>query len=376
MRVCLLSLILSIVLLSVSQLRGQFSASIGDKTLQWSGYVMPFFNARFYDEGETDRDKNRFNLDFAVIKADYMSGKHWHSIVQINLPAIYAIDANDEFLMQATIEWRNRKDNFNVQAGYDKIPFSRGSLTPMMESPFMQRAEMVRGRTFNRRDMGVTLEKNFFNKRLNLYGGVYTGMGPTSIVGDNDDSGKFLYVGRLEAAYPARFRYSEFDTDVSRLPKFALGGSFAYSEKKETTGDEYPILTVDGKKQSFGLDFAFAYGGASFFAEYVAFRITPNDVSQLFSKPTNYYLSQGLCAHINYAFPKWRSVWAIRYDEFNPNDLIVNVDNRQTISMSYVYLLNGTNNCLKIHYFHRLAATDATEPWSLDQIRIGWQIRF
>jgi hypothetical protein len=361
---------------SFARVSAQFSSATGDKTFQWSGYVMPFFNARFYDANETDRDKNRFNLDFAVLKADYMSGKHWHSVIQINLPAIYAIDANDEFLMQATIEWRNRKDNFNIQAGYDKIPFSRGSLTPMMESPFMQRAEMVRGRTFNRRDMGVTLEKNFFNKRLNVYGGMYTGMGPASIVGDNDNSGNFLYAGRVEMAYPARFRYSEFDTDVSRLPKVALGGSFAYSEKSETTGDEYPILTVDGKKQSFGADVAFAYHGLSLFAEYVAFRITPNDPSQLFSKPTNYFLSQGLSAHLNYAFPKWKSVWAVRYDEFNPNDLIVNVDNRETLSLSYVYLLNGTNNCIKIHYFHRLTAQDAAEPWTLDQIRIGWQVRF
>ena len=369
-----LVIFLIIVTAGFYHVKAQFTMVSSDKVLQISGYILPFVNYRFYDATETDRDKNRMNMDFAVIRVDGMSGKHIHYEIQLNMPAIYSADLSDEFLMQSTIEWRTSKDNFNIRAGYDKLPFSRASLNPQTASAFMQRPEVVRGKTFNRRDCGITLEKNFFSKRLNFYGGVYTGQGINSIIGDNDPNGKFLYVGRAEASYPARSRFEELDLHHVQIPNFAIGASAMYSEKSITTGTDYPILTVDGQKFAYEVDASFSYKGFALLGEYVVYRITPNDTGLLFGKPTDYYLASGYYAMANYTARKINSVFALRYDVFNPSDL-VQFDARKTLSIGYDFMMDGFNSVIKLHYFNRLK--DCTiDPWSEDQIRIGWQFKF
>jgi len=353
----------------------QFSIGTFDKNLQISGYVTSFYNHRFYDEAELDKDKNRFNLDFAVLRFQGSDEKRIRYELQVNLPAIYSTDPTDEFLMQATAEYRSKSNDFGFQFGYDKLPFSWASLLPQNQSAFMQRAESIRGKTVNRRDMGITLTKGFLNKRLVFTGGVYTGEGINSITGDNDPNGKLLYAGRVEASYPARYRDEEIDENHTAIPRVKIGADASYTEKTRTTGDDYPILTVDGKKTSYSGDVTASWKGLSAHAELITFRVQPNDTLVLLGKPTDYYLAQGVILQMNYHSTKLRSVFAVRYDEFNPNDLVVG-DNRQTVSLAYNYLIDGMNNVIKVHYFYRLTAENASEPWSENQLRIGWQIMF
>lgn len=355
----------------------QFTVASGDKVMQISGMILPFYNHRFYPDNTDTYQKNRFNMDFAVIRFDGMAKKHLHYEIQLNFPAIYDAEVSDELLMQSTIEWRTRKDNFNVKAGYDKVPFSRSSINPMSKSPFMQRPEMVRGKTFNRRDAGITLEKNFFNKRLNFYGGVYSGMGMASIVGDNDDSGKYLYAGRVEASYPVKPRDTEMDTDHLSLPSFSWGCSLMYSEKSETTGIDYPLLTVDGRKRSYEMDATLMYKGITLMGEFVRYNITPNDRSILFGKPTDYYNANGYYLMSNYYFKKIKTLLAFRYDHFDPSDLLSG-NARNNLSGGLDFCLDGFNSVIKIHYFKRLSDTSISglDPWTDDQLRIGWQLKF
>lgn len=358
-----------------TKVNAQFSISSYNKNLQISGYVVGFYNQRFYDAAETNRDKNRFNLDFAVIRFQVANERRIRCELQVNLPAIYSTDPTDEFLMQATAEYRNRKNNFYVQLGYDKLPFSWASMLPQNESVFMQRAEAVRGKTFNRRDMGLTVTKGFWNKRLKMIGGVYTGEGINSITGDNDPNGKLLYAGRMEFGFPAQYRIEEIDDNQTAIPRCLLGVDGAYTEKSVTTGVDYPILTVDGKKKSYSTDATVSWKGFSAHAEWIQFRIEPNDTTVLLGKPTDYYLAQGVILEGAYYSKRLKSTLALRYDEFNPNDLVLG-DNRQTLSFAYNYLIDGMNNVIKVHYFHRLQAENALQPWSENQLRIGWQIRF
>ena len=369
----LISLI--VLLSSFNALHGQFSIASNNKSLQFSGYIVGFYNQRFYDNDLASKDKNRFNLDFAVISVQGVTSKRVRYDLQVNLPAIYATDASDEFLMQATTEFRNLQNNFSVQVGYDKLPFSWASMLAQNESAFMQRAEVVRGKTFNRRDMGITITKGFLNKRLLLIAGAYTGEGMQSIIGNNDPNGKLLYAGRVEASFPARYRNEEVDMNRTAIPRVCIGADGSYSEKTITTGTDYPMLTVNGKKTSYSGDITASWKGFSAHLETVSFVIHPNDSTVLLGKPTDYYLARGVIAQCNYYSPKLKSIFALRYDEFNPNDLVLG-DNRETVSAAYNYLIDGMNSSIKIHYFHRLQAKDALAAWSEDQIRIGWQVKF
>jgi hypothetical protein len=361
--------------LSTSSANAQSTIATYDRNLQFSGYVVSFYNMRFYDVAEKNRDKNRMNLDFAVFRVQHSNQKGIRSEIQINIPALFSTDPTDEFLMQATAEWRNRKGDGGIQMGYDKLPFSWASILPQNESAFLQRAECIRGKSFNRRDLGVTLWKSFFNRRLTATGGIYTGEGINSITGDNDPNGKYLYAGRMEASYPARYRNEELDMDNSPKPRLLLGGSAMYTEKTVTTGTDYPILTVNGKKISSGADITASWRGFSLHGEWVNFKILPNDSTVLLGKPTHFFRAQGVIAQCAYHIQKIKTTVALRYDEFNPNDLILG-DTRQTASIALNYLFDGMDNVIKVHYFHRLKAENALEPWSENQIRIGWQIRF
>lgn len=359
----------------LNDVSAQFSMASYDKNFQISGYVVGFYNMRFYDANTNDYSKDRFNLDFASIRFQGANERRIRYEMQLNLPAIYAVDATDEFLMQATVEYRNRKNNFAVQAGYDKLPFSWASMLSQSESVFMQRAEAIRGKTFNRRDMGITITKGFWNKRLKAIGGVYTGEGINSITGDNDPNGKFLYVGRVELGFPAQYRIEEVDDNHTAKPRCLLGLDASYAEKTVTTGTDYPILTVDGIKKSYSADASASWKGLAAHAEWITFRIQPNDTQVLLGKPTNYYLAQGVILQATYHSNKLKSIFGVRYDEFNPNDLVLG-DNRETLSLAYNYLFDGMNNSLKVQYFHRLKAENALAVWSENQLRIGWQIRF
>jgi Phosphate-selective porin O and P len=368
-------IIFFLVLSCSIDMAAQFSIATDNKSLQFSGYIVSFYNQRFYDANTTDHSKNRFNLDFAVFQMQGVTANRVRYELQLNFPAIYAVDATDEFLMQATTEYRNKKNNFGIQVGYDKLPFSWASMMPQNESAFMQRAEVVRGKTFNRRDLGVTITQGFLNKRLLLIAGVYTGQGMQSIIGDNDPNGKFLYAGRLEASFPARYRNEEVDMNHTPIPRVCIGADGSYSEKTLTTGTDYPILTVNGTKTSYSGDVTASWRGFSMHLERITFRIQPNDTTVLLGKPTDYYLAQGVIAQCNYYSKKLKSIFALRYDEFNPNDLALG-DNRETVSAAYNYLINGMNSSIKVHYFHRLKAENAAAPWSDDQLRIGWQVKF
>lgn len=346
-----------------------------DRNLQFSGYVVSFYNMRFYDPADMNHAKNRMNLDFAVFDVQHANQKGIRSEIQINIPALFSTDPSDEFLMQATTEWRSRKGNGGIQMGYDKLPFSWASMLPQNESAFLQRAECIKGKTFNRRDLGVTVWKSFFNRRLTATGGVYTGEGINSITGDNDPNGKFLYAGRVEGSFPARYRIEEVELDNTPKPRLMLGACGMYSEKSVTTGTDYPILTVNGKKISTGADITASWHGFSLHGEWVNFKIVPNDSLALLGKPTDYFRAQGVIAQCAYHIKKMKTTVALRYDEFNPNDLILG-DSRQTASIALNYLFDGMDNVLKVHYFYRMKAQNAIQPWSENQIRIGWQIRF
>jgi hypothetical protein len=353
----------------------QHSLYTNNSVVELSGTITTYYNYRFYQSDSKSKDKNRFNLDYAVFRLDGNSNKIWNYQLQLNSAALFDSAASDGFIMEARVGYTNLKDNFSISAGYDKVPFCRASLLSNAESVFMQRPEVARGGAFNRRDVGTTLKYSAFNKKVTITGGVYTGLGGASLSGSNDKSGKLEYALRGELSYPARMRYKEVDLINTPLPHFSLGGGVRYAEKQTTTGigDEY--LTVDGKKTSYSTDFTFCYRGFTFLAEWVEMKMVPNDSALLFRKPTDYFKTGGTILGLTYYVSKVHSVLAVRYDEFNPNDLL-KADTKRTVSFGYNYLFYGQNAVLKIHYFKRIKDPDAAIVFTDDQIRIGFQLTF
>jgi hypothetical protein len=84
-------------------------------------------------------------------------------------------------------------------------------------------------------------------------------------------------------------------------------------------------------------------------------------------------MAGGFLGTISYSNKKLKSIFSLRYDNFNPNDLVKN-NTEETLSFAYAYQINGFNAMVKAQYWYRLS--DRTNPLIQrfdDQFRIGIQ---
>ena len=202
--------------------QAQISISTGEHNIEISARISTFYNHRFLKEGENDRDKNRFRLRDAQLILEGRLKDEWEYEVQVDFADIGSnisgdVDPENPGLMDAFVTYKGL-DVFNIKLGYSKLPYSRSSLTPFPYSTYWQRALIARGDIFSRRDVGVTLYKDYWKKRVNAYAGIYTGLGEFSISGDNDASGNLEFIARVDLSYPAPMKYRQVDYIHTPIP--------------------------------------------------------------------------------------------------------------------------------------------------------------
>jgi hypothetical protein len=281
-----------------------------------------------------------------------------------------SVQDEDNGLMEAHVTYSPLGSGTEIKFGFDKVCYSRSSLTSLYSIPFFSRAEVVSGDFFARRDVGLLITQGFLNDRILLYGGVYTGLGEASLGGDNEASGKLEYIGRVEFSYPSKFRYNDIDDKISQRPMFSVGANARYAEKQTDSGIDYFIKTINGKKSVIGFDSAFQWKGFSFLYEIHKAQLIPNDTMRVSNSGGNYFDAGGYLIQAAYKIRPWRSVFAIRYDELNPNDLLQNDINR-SITYAYMFKIPSSNTSLLINYSERLPFVGTDVPWKRDDLRIG-----
>jgi hypothetical protein len=289
--------------------------------------------------------------------------------------------------MEATVKYKGF-DFLDIEMGYGKVYYSRSSMSPFGFSPYWQRSELVRGSIFSRRDVGVTLMKNFWKQRAKVYIGAYTGLGELSLIGDNDPSGQLEYIGRFDIAYPARYRYRDIDDRITPIPMFAIGVNGRFMNKRLPAGEafpdnatgEYGIKVVDGKRYVYGLDASFQYMGFSGQFEIHQIKSEPqNDNDPLFQNLTpqqtkGYVLSGGYIAQGNYFIKNWKTIVSARYESLDLNDLVAGKSER--FSSAIAYQIHGYHAMIKFQYFN-IIKEESIDPLKWDeQFRIGMQFQF
>lgn len=360
------------VLATVTQSQAQFSLSKGNDNFQIGLRSCTYYNNRIYDSEANNLRKDRIKLRDMQVEFKSKFGNQWKVVLQVDIAdfASGSIEDEDNGLMEAHVTYMPFNNGPELKFGFDKVPYSRSSLSSLYSTPFFKRAEVVTGDFFARRDVGLTIAQGFKNDRILLQGGVYTGMGEASLIGDNDPSGKFEYIGRVEFSYPSKFRYNDIDDKISQRPMFSIGANARYAEKKTDTGVEYFIKTVNGKKSVIGMDAAFQYKGFSFLYEIHKAHMIPNDTMRVIGSGNNYIDAGGYLVQVLYKYRPWRSVIGIRYDEINPNDLIQNDINR-SITYAYRFTFPSSNTSLLLNYMYRLPYAGTDVKWKSDDIRVG-----
>jgi hypothetical protein len=257
----------------------QVSITNGLHVLEISGALSTYYNYRELKPGEFDKKKNRFNLRDAALTFEGRVQKVFGYQLQVDFADLVQnaagnVDYENPGLMDAFI-YANLHPNLRLTAGYFKLPYSFGSLTPFSQSPYWQRAEFIRGDFFSRRDVGAMLSTNLLNRKVEILAGVFNGTGEIALGGDNDPSGQVEYVGRISFSYPARYRRQIIDTRVSPIPFFNLGLNYRYTERNLPEGErfiqgstgEYGLKMINGTKSVSGADFSFHFKGLSLQAE-------------------------------------------------------------------------------------------------------------
>lgn len=390
----------------------QVSISNGNHVLEITGAVSTFYNQRFFtdvpgnrinnDPKEPfDRKKNRFGLRDAQLQLEGRVGHDFEYELQVDF-ADFANTTDigeNPGVMDANFTYKGLKV-IEAIVGYQKLPYGRNSLVPFFYSPYWIRPELTRGEVFSRRDAGVTLTRNFWRQRVNVYGGAYSGMGEqllSKFGGDNDPSGSLEYVGRIDFSYPARYRYRDFDISHVPIPMFSVGVNARTVFRRFSSflpGDDYYLRVISGRKEIFGADASFQFQGFSAQFEFHQLKITPTNyidpnpangryredrgtkTRKIGDKPTNFFRSGGIVAQLSYYAKPLKTIFSTRYDNLNPNDLVTN-NTEETLSFAAAYMINGYNAMLKAQYQMRLVDRKNPELQRIDdQLRVGMQFMF
>ncbi len=370
----------------------QYTMTSGDHSLEISGVFATYYNHRILKPGVTDHDKDRFGLRDASIQLEGRHGRKLEYELQMDFADLAssnagAFDPENPGLMDAWVRYKGLSW-FDITFGYGKVPFSRASLTPNKFSPYWQRAEISRGGFFARRDVGLTLQRDFLRERLVVMAGAYTGLGETSLKGDNDASGRPEVVARAEMSWPAKGRYREMDFRHTPTPILSVGANGRYTHRELPDGKafpagalgEYGIKMVEGEKLGVGVDGMLWWKGFTLSAEGHLNQLTPSDPfnSNLQSLPDSltggYFRTGGYYAQASYCFRKPALVLSARWEEYNLNDLVHGVT--QKLHGAIAYRLTNSGSSLKLHYVHVLSE-ESLDPldWT-DQVRIGCQFSF
>lgn len=371
----------------------QVTLGNGDHVLEITGGVSMYYNHRFLKEGQTDRKKDRFALRDAQVQFE---GRYRNTIeyeLQFDIADLAqasagTIDPENPGLMDAYVTCKGIP-HLDITAGFTKLPYGRSNLVPFFQTPYWQRAEIVRGDLFSRRDVGITLAGTFCRQRIAAYAGVYTGLGETSLRGDNDASGQLEYIGRLEAAWPSRYRKIDIDDRRVPVPMIAVGVNARHTDKSQPagaflpsfSGGEYNIKVIDGKRTAVGADLAAQYKGFSVQVEGHMIRLEPQAAnSALFQglssdQHEGYVMAGGYYAQANWWSRKLRTILSVRYEELNLNDLATGISQR--LGGAVAYQVRGSSMMIKAQWWHILEEEATVDPlrWT-EQARIGVQYLF
>ena len=367
-------LVLLIFMISSPSLHAQFTFVGGNNALEIGGWITSSYTKRFYPLTNTNHKKDAFSIDNARISFTGFKKNQMEYQLELNIASIDAAvkDITATPLVNANITFKQIK-YFNVKVGYQKLPYSFNSMTSEAHSPFSHRSEISRGDIFARRDVGVLFFRDFLNQTLNIYAGTFTGMGEQSILG-NDASGKLEYMARIDYSYPSKYRWRFIDMVHTPVPQLMVGLNGRYSNKQSFSGTDL-IKTIDGEKYVYGADFNFMFQGFSMQLESEQIRLQPRDLTLLTPFGLNHYLTGGWSAQMNYYAKQIKSVVAVRYDDYNPSNIILN-DNRPSLGIAYNYMFNGYKSMMKLNYNYRLPSAKGLPKWKDDQVSISYQWLF
>jgi hypothetical protein len=389
----------------------KYTISSDNNILQIAGRVSGFYQYRPLKSGNVDKKNN--NFFFKDVDLDFYgkaSNKFVYEI-QVSMVDLLTAAAVGNSIANTTAQAGSNTDPnpynpgfkavyfdyrgwpVHIKFGYDKIPYSQGSMSDVWSTPFWSHAELFGGDVFSRRDLGVTLNYRRWNNRLNFYAGAYSGVGENIFQYGLDASGRPEYIGRAEFCWPGKIKYHVIDHDISAKPTFRVAVNGRYTNKTQPTGhlinedlpdapgNRYHTRIFDGKKTIVGADMIFKYKGFSATFEAHRMNLKPTSQSDALYGGTPASFNNGvvkgggIATGANYIVQKYKSVVSVNYENFNVNDLISGSE--EWLYFGYAYKVGGFNSVLKAQYYVPMFGDSPQRQLKYTgQFRIGYQVIF
>ncbi len=371
-----------------------FTFSSENNTMQIGGRVSGYYENRFLKTGYTNLSHNGWAVKDADLDLLGKTNNHFVYEFHISLVDIIAAAATQNTANPANPGFKAAYISYegwkvHVKFGYDKLPFSQGSISDVYATPMWSHANLYGGDLFSRRDFGLTFNTRLLHNHINLYGGAYSGMGENFYEYGNDASGTFEYIGRIEYCFPGKMKYHPLDEENTQKPTFRIAANIRYEDKTQPTGQTigvdapgaYGLRIINGKRMVYGGDFIAKYKGFSYLFETDLMKLTPaNATDPLFEGTSNavnggYIKAGGFVTGLNYNSDKLRSTFSVNYEDFKTDDLTVS--EQSWLYFGYAYKVSGYNSVLKAEYYIPTKEATLTNPLKYSgQIRIGYQIVF
>ena len=376
-----------------------FTLSSEGNTLQIGGRISGYYENRilkndtnYQKKAHTGWGVKDFDLDIFGKTANKFVYEFHASLVDLATAAATQNTANpaNSGIKAAYIQYRGWP--VKIKFGYDKLPYSQGSMSDVWGSPYWSHGNLYGGDLFSRRDFGLTLNYKFLKDRVNLYGGAYSGMGENFFEYGNDASGTFEYIGRAEFSYPGKMKYGLIDEENSPTPIFRVAVNARYMNKTQPKGGSiytdapdapgaYGMRIFDGKRLAYGFDGIVKYKGLSATIEGHMIQMKPTSQADglyngtLQSKNNNVVNAGGINLGANYNAEKIKSVFSVMYEEFNTNDLVPGL--QDWLYLAYAYKVSGFNSVFKIEYYIPTTEDKVQAPLHYTgQLRVGYQVVF
>ncbi len=388
----------------------KFTLSSDNNLLEIGGRVSGYYENRFLKNGQENKKHNGFA--FKDIDLDFYgktSGKFEYEVQLSTLDIVSAAAVANTLSSPVAQTGSNYNPNpynpgfkaaylqykgwpVHIKFGYDKLPYSQGSISDVWRTPNWSHANLIGGDFFSRRDIGVTLNSRVWKNRINLYAGAYSGLGETFFEYGGDASGKFEYIGRAEFCWPGKMKYSIVDGDIAQKPTFRVAVNARYMDKTQPAGRSvyadipdapgpYGTKMLDGKRLAYGADAIIKYRGLSATLEGHIIDLKPTNASDAlyYGTPASFNKGEvkagGIVTGVNYNWKKLKSVISINYESFNANDLIDG--HEEWLYIGYAYTVGGFNSVIKAEYYIPMKEDVNLDPLKYSaQLRIGYQVVF
>jgi len=326
-----------------------------------SGRFRAAYNYQFNFADDEDHKENRFYIHQARLRF----GGQLYEVFEYDVHLEFrshdeAMEAKDIRVIYKPVS------AFAVTVGQFKVPYSRQRVMSTTKLQFQTRPN-VTDPFVPGRDIGLMIGLALPETRSQFYCGMFTGNGIN--VSRDDSEGKPLATARIEFQPLGALAKNEGDIERTAEPRFLIGGNLAYSEDADSASSNPQYLrTLPGIKRLYGADATLKYRG--FFCTAEIHRAAFN------LKAGGSFEAGGYVVQAGYYIPFLRLEPCLRYDEFDPSDLIPS-NTEKTVTYGLNFLPHGHNMKLMLNYYQRLKMRSAdSRGWKEDDIQLLWQVLF